>query len=61
MRFHETNEISQNVSGITKDFCEIVKSFVGFRVRFRYLRKMTAKFGCLLNRFEISKFCTFRW
>ncbi len=31
MRFHKTNKISQNFSGITIDFCEIAKSFVDFR------------------------------
>jgi hypothetical protein len=61
MRFHETNEISQNFSGITIDFREIAKSFVDFRFRFRYHRKMTAKFRCLSNRFEISKLRAFRW
>ncbi len=58
-RFHKTNEISQNFSGITTDFCEIAKSFVDFR--FRYLRKMTAKFQFLLNRIKISKFRSFQW
>ena len=61
MKCHETNEISQNFSGITIDFCEIAKSFVDFCFCFCYLRKMTAKFQFLSKRFEISKFHTFRW
>jgi hypothetical protein len=30
MRFHKTNDISQNFSGITLGFHEIVKYFVDF-------------------------------
>ncbi len=30
-------------------------------VLLKYFQKMTAKFQLLLNRFEISKFCTFQW
>jgi hypothetical protein len=61
MKSHETNDISQNFSGITLGLCEILKYFVDFRFRFKYLRKMTAKFWLLSNSFEISKFRTFRW
>ncbi len=57
MRFHKTNNISQNFSGITFDFREILKYFVVFR--FQFFQKMTAKFRFLLNRFEISKFSDF--
>ncbi len=60
-RFHETNKISGNCSGITLGFCEISKYFVDFQFCFKYLRKMTVKFRLLWNRFEISKFHTFRW
>ncbi len=61
MRFHETYDISQNFSGITLGFCEILKYFVDFWFCFKYLQKMTAKFRLLLNSFKISKFCTFGW
>jgi len=57
MRFHKTNNISQNFSGITFDFREILKYFVDFCLQF--FQKMTAKFQFLLNRFEISKFSDF--
>jgi hypothetical protein len=60
MRFHETNDISRNFSCITLDFREIVKYFV-LCFCFWYFRKMTAKCWFLLNRFEMSKFCTFWW
>jgi hypothetical protein len=58
-RFDETNDISQNFSGIILVFCEVLKYFVDFRFGFWYFQKMTAKFQFLSNRFEISKFCTF--
>ncbi len=61
MRFHETNHISQNFSGITLDFCEVSKYFADFRFCFWYFLKMTAKFWFLSNRFKISKFHTFQW
>ncbi len=61
MRFHETNDISWNFSGITLDFREIAMYFVDFGFRFLYFWKMTAKFWFLLNRFEILKFRTCRW
>ena len=57
MRFHKTNNISQNFSGVTLGFREVSKYFVDFW----YFRKMTPKFQFLLNRFEIYKFCTFQW
>jgi hypothetical protein len=59
MRFHETNKMLWNFSGITIDFCEIAKSFFDFRFRFRYLQKMTAKFWCLLNWFKFQSFALF--
>jgi hypothetical protein len=61
MRFHKTNNISQNFSCVSIVFHEVSKSFVGFQFCFWYFRKMTAKFRFLLNRFEITKFRTFRW
>ncbi len=61
MRFHKTNDISWNFSGITLGFHKISKYFVDFQFRFKYFQKMTAKFQLLLNRFEISNFCTFWW
>ncbi len=61
MRFHKTNDISRNFSGKTLGFHEISKNFVDFQFRFKYLQKMTAKFQLFSNRFEISKFHTFRW
>jgi hypothetical protein len=60
-RFHETNDISQNFSGITIGFWKDSKYFVDFWFRFWYFRKMIAKFWFLSIRFEISKFRTFRW
>jgi hypothetical protein len=44
MRFHETNDISQNFSGITLGFHEAVKYFVDFHFHFWYFQKMTANF-----------------
>ncbi len=61
IRFHETNDISQNFSGITLGFHETSKYFVDFQFHFKYLRKITPKFQLLSNRFKISKFCTFQW
>ncbi len=61
MRFDETNNIAWNFSGITLGFHGASKYFIDFIwFRFRYFQKMTAKFRFLLNRFEISKFHTFR-
>jgi hypothetical protein len=37
MSFHKTNNISQNFSGITLGFREIMKYFVDFQFRFKYL------------------------
>jgi len=54
MRFHKTNDISQNFSGITK-------YFVDFWFCFLYFWKMTVKFQFLLNRFKILKFWTWQW
>ncbi len=39
MSFHETIEISQNFSGITLGFCEVVKYFVDFWFCFLYFLK----------------------
>ncbi len=61
MRLHETIDISQNFSGITLGFHEILKYYGDFQFCFKYLQKMTVKSRLLLNRFEISKFHTFRW
>ncbi len=44
MRFHETNDISRNFSGITLGFREVLKYFVDFQFCFRYFQKMTPKF-----------------
>ncbi len=60
MRFHKTNYILQNFSGITLNFCEIEKYFVDIRFHFWYFQNMTAKFQFLLNRFEISKLRTWQ-
>ncbi len=49
MRFHKTNDISQNFSSITLGFCEVAKYFVDFRFRFRYFQKMTPKFLEVMN------------
>ncbi len=59
MRFHKTNDISQNFSGKTLEFCEILKYFVDFQFRFQYFQKMTAKFQLLLKQiwnFKVSHF-----
>jgi hypothetical protein len=55
MRFHETNDISQNFSGITLGFHDISKHFADFQFRFQYFQKMTAKFQFHSNRFENFK------
>jgi hypothetical protein len=55
MRFHETNNISQNFSGVILAFHEVAKYFVDFWFCFQYFRKMTAKFQFQSNRFEIFK------
>ncbi len=44
MRFHKTNDISQNFSGIILCFCSVAMYFVDFQFSFRYFQKMTAKF-----------------
>ncbi len=59
--FTIVNDISQNFSGITLGFHEILKYFVDFWVCFWYFRKMIAKLQILSNRFKLSKFRTFRW
>ncbi len=56
MRFHETNNISQNFSGKTVGFCEISKYFVDFQFRFWYFQKMTAKFQFLSNISKLQSF-----
>jgi hypothetical protein len=61
MRFHKTNDISQNFSGITLGYCEVLNYFVDFQFRFRYFQKMTPKFWFCLYRFKILKFWTWRW
>ncbi len=61
MRYHKTNNISQNFSGLTLGFCDISKFFVDLLFHFQYLWKMTAKCQFLSNRFTISKFRTFQW
>jgi hypothetical protein len=58
MRFHKTNDISWNFSGITLGFREVAKYFVHYWFCFRCFQKMTAKFWLHLNRFEISKIHT---
>jgi hypothetical protein len=55
MRFHETNNISQNFSGVILAFHEVAKYFVDFRFCFQYFQKMIAKFQFHSNRFEIFK------
>ncbi len=60
MRFHKTNEISQNFSGVVLCFCSVAMYFVDFRVCFRYFKKMTAKFQFCSNKFEILKFQTWQ-
>ena len=62
MRFHKTNNISQNFSGIvTLGFCEVAKYFVDFQFCFRYFQKMTPKFRFHSFIFEILKFRTLQW
>jgi hypothetical protein len=61
MRFHETNDISQNFSGITLGFHEVAKYFVDFQLHYQYFQKMIAKFEFCSNIFEISKFQTLQW
>ncbi len=58
--FHETNNISQNSSGITLGFCEVAKHIVDFRFHFQYFWKMTPKFWFHWNRFKILKFQTWQ-
>ncbi len=55
MRFQDTNDISQNFSGIILGFYEVAKYFVVYRLCFWYFQKMTAKFWFHLNRFKILK------
>jgi hypothetical protein len=55
--FHETNDISQNFSGITLGFCEVSKYFVDFLFHSWYFQKMTPKFLVLfvpIQNFEVS-------
>jgi hypothetical protein len=61
MIFHETNEISQNLSGIILRFHSVAMYFVNVQFCFWYFQKMTAKFQFHSNRFEISKFRTWQW
>ncbi len=56
IRFHETNDISQNFSSITVGFREISKYFVDFWFRFQYFQKMTPKFWFRSYRLKILKF-----
>ena len=58
---NNTNDISQNFSGITLDCHEIAYYFVDFQFCSQYFQKMTAKFWFLSNWFKISKFRTWRW
>ncbi len=61
MRFHETNDISQNFSGITLGFHEVAKYFVDFWFPFWYFQKMSSKFQFCSHRFEILKFQIWKW
>ncbi len=61
MRFHKTNDISWNFSGITLGFHEVLNYFLDIWFCFRYFQKMTSKLQFLLNWFKISKFRTFQW
>jgi hypothetical protein len=56
MRFHETNDISQNFNIIKLGFSEVWKYFVDFGLCFWYFRKMTPKFQFRSYRFGILKF-----
>ncbi len=58
MRFHETNKISWNFSGLTLGFCEVSNYFVNFWFCFRYFQKMTPKFQFHSYRLKILKFET---
>ncbi len=58
MKFHETNRISVNFIGIIFYFCSFAMYFVDFCYSFQ---KLIAKFQFHLDRFEISKFQTWRW
>jgi hypothetical protein len=40
MRFHKTNDISQNFSGIILGFHEVLKYVLDFCIHFQYFRKM---------------------
>jgi hypothetical protein len=60
-RFHKTNDISWNFSGVTQGFHQVLKYFVNFQFHFRYFQKMTPKFWFCSYRFEILKFWTWRW
>jgi len=59
-RFHKTNDISWNFSGITLAFHEIAEYFVDFQFCYGYFQKMTAKFQFLSIKFKIWKFRTFQ-
>jgi hypothetical protein len=61
MRVHETNDISQNFSGMTLHFHKVLKYFVDFQFHFWYFRKMTPKFQFHSYKFEILKFQTLQW
>jgi hypothetical protein len=52
MRFHATNDISQNFSGTTLGFREVLKYCVDFQFCFWYFQKMTPKFQFHSYRFE---------
>ncbi len=58
-RFHKTNSISWNFSGIILCFHSVTMYFVDFRFCFRYFQKMTAKFQFCSNRFKILKIQNF--
>jgi hypothetical protein len=58
---HQTNDTSQNLSGIILFFYSIAMYFIDFWFRFRYFRKMVAKFQFHSNRFKIFKFKTWQW
>ncbi len=57
-RFHKTNNILWNLSGITLGFHEVLKYFVVFQFHLWYFWKMTRKFQFHSCRFKIFKFQT---
>jgi hypothetical protein len=61
MRFHKTNHISQNFSGITLGFHKITKYFVDFQFLFQYFQKITAKILVLFEQIQNFEVLNLTW